>query len=318
MFEFPKEMKRVFIDEHLQRRFEIDGFIIVPFYSDAEVNELVSLYYELHPSLETGFFPSTFSNDKNYRKKADEEIQRICKRPMSELLVDIQTLFGAFIVKNPGPESGMCVHQDMTLVDESEFTGINIWVPLTDLNVKNGALFVLPGSHRLFPTYRGSSIPEFFREVNDVILDYMVPIEVQAGTAVFFDQSIIHYSPPNYSDKPRIVTNTYFTHKNARFQTCFWNKELDPNGIEIFEQNQSFMTDFDQFGQNIHKRPAIGNSKGIMPYNFPLIDESFLKQHFTTTGARSKLVNSQMSVSNSSLKTVKKKTILHRIIENFT
>jgi len=56
----------------------------------------------------------------------------------------------------------MCVHQDMTLVDESKFSGINIWVPLVDLTEKNGVLQVLPGSHRIFPRYRGSTIPGIY------------------------------------------------------------------------------------------------------------------------------------------------------------
>jgi ectoine hydroxylase-related dioxygenase (phytanoyl-CoA dioxygenase family) len=286
MFKFPNQMLKVFKDESIQARFEKDGYVILPFYNAEEIEKLTKLYHQLHPSNEKGFFPSTFSQDKNYRLTADEKIRKTCDRSASKYLENYKMVCGAFIVKTPSPESGMCVHQDMSLLDESRFTGINIWATLTDLNIQNGTLFVLKGSHRLFPTYRGSTIPEFFEEVGDEILDYMEPVIIKAGQAVFFDQSIIHYSPPNYSDNIRIVTNTYFTHKHAEYRTYYYNKEKHPNQVEAFEQSDSFMTDFEQFGNNIHDRPKVGRSLGLIDYDFPMIDQSFLEKNFIKTNAR--------------------------------
>lgn len=287
MFEFPKNMMRVFQNEEHQALFEKNGYIILPFYTPEEIKELEELYYKLHPQDEKGFFPSTFSNDKNYRHTADTEIRRICNRSIENYCQDVKVVCGSFIVKSPGPESGMCVHQDMSLVDESRFTGINIWVPLVDLTIENGALFVLPGSHRLFPTYRGSSIPEFFSPVMDDVIDFLQPVLIKAGEAVFFDQSIIHFSPPNYSDKIRIVTNTYFTHKTTEFRTYYWNKsEHGESKLEAFAQDDDFMTNFDQFGENIRDRPKVGKSLGLVDYNFPSIDRSFLEKRFQPGQAR--------------------------------
>jgi len=285
MFVFSKMLK-VFRDDAHQQQFERDGYILLPFYNEAEIAELNDLYHRLHPKDEKGFFPSTFSKDKNYRQVADEEIRRICDRSITQYCQDIKVMCGSFIVKSPGPESGMCVHQDMSLVDESRFTGINIWVPLIDLTVENGALFVIPGSHRFFPTYRGSSIPEFFSPVMDDMIDYLQPIKIKAGTAVFFDQSIIHFSPPNYSDKLRIVTNTYFTHKDAEFRTYFFDRDNHNGCVEAFAQDENFMTNFDQFGSNIHDRPKIGKSLGLVNYDFPKIDKHYLETHLKRTNAR--------------------------------
>jgi ectoine hydroxylase-related dioxygenase (phytanoyl-CoA dioxygenase family) len=286
MFVFPEKMLQVFRNEQIQERFEQNGFVVLPFYNDEEMEELRTLYRRLHPSNETGFFPSTFSNDKSYRQKADFEIRRLCERSMQGYLKDYKVVCGAFIAKSPGPESGMCVHQDMSLVDESRFSGINIWVPLVDLTITNGTLFVLPGSHRIFPTYRGSSIPEFFQEVSEELIDYLEPICIKAGEAVFFDQSIIHFSPPNYTDEVRVVTNTYFTHQKAEFRTFYFNKDIFSDKVEAFAQSDSFMTDFEQFGTNIHNRPTVGVSLGYMDYNFPSINKEYLAKHFKQTKAR--------------------------------
>ncbi len=286
MFQFPDKMLRVFRDEKHQADFEKNGFVILPFYNEAEINELEALYYRLHPKDEKGFFPSTFSKDKNYRYEADSEIKRVCERSIEKYCMDVKVVCGSFIVKSPGPESGMCVHQDMSLVDEARFTGINIWVPLVDLTIENGALFVIPGSHRVFPTYRGSSIPEYFSPVMEEMIDFLQPVLLKAGEAVFFDQSVIHFSPPNYTDKIRIVTNTYFTHKDCEFRTYYWNKDEHGNHVEAFAQDDAFMTNFEQFGNNIRDRPKVGKSLGLVEYNFPKIDKAFLESRFQKTNAR--------------------------------
>ena len=41
---------------------------------------------------------------------------------------------GSFIVKHNDKNSELGVHQDMSLVDESKFMGINTWSPLCDTN----------------------------------------------------------------------------------------------------------------------------------------------------------------------------------------
>lgn len=313
MFQFPNKMLKVFKDDEIQSQFEQDGYVILPFYNQEEIDSLTQLYHELHPKNEQGFFPSTFSSDKNYRLTADTKIRAVCQRSVDKYLCDYKMVCGAYIVKNPSPDSGMCVHQDMSLLDESKYTGINIWATLTDLNVDNGTIFVLKGSHRLFPTYRGSTIPEFFEEVSEEILDYLEPITIKAGEAVFFDQSIIHYSPPNYSDKIRIVTNTYFTHKDAQYRTYYYNKEKHPEHVEAFEQSDTFMTDFEQFGNNIHDRPKVGKSLGLLPYDFPMIDESFLEKNFKKTNA-SRLIRAAKPKKNV---IEARKSILEKIKEIF-
>jgi hypothetical protein len=280
MFKFPEKIKKVFKKDSIQNEFEKNGFVILQFYSNEEIEFLKNLYRQLHPIDEKGFFPSTFSKDKNYRNKANEEIIRVGSRSMNEYLTDIKVVCGSFIVKSPGEDSIMNVHQDMTLVDESEYTGINIWCPLVDLSHKNGALYVLPGSHRLYPTYRGSSVPNIYENVYNEIKKYMVPKYLKAGEAIIFDQSIIHYSPPNLSDEIRPVTNTYFTHKDATFMTAYYDKENCPGKIELFEQDYDFMTNFEQFGENIFDRPKIGKSLVFFDWDFPKLTPEYLEKKY--------------------------------------
>jgi len=285
MFQFPEKMMRVFRDPQLQESFEKNGYVIVDFYTPEEVKAAEDLYYKIHPK-EEGFYPATYSFDKKFRDEMDKGIKAINSRQIENYFQDIRVVCGSFIVKTPGPASGMSIHQDMTLIDESKYTGINIWIPLVDLSVKNGSLFVIAGSHRIFPTYRGSSIREFFSDVMDDMYDYLQPVFVKAGQAVIFDQSIIHFSPPNYTDSIRIVTNTYICHKETEFRTYFWDNTTEEKFVEGFIQDDNFMLDYEQFGANIRQRPTIGKSLGLIPYNFPRVDKAFLEARFEKTNAR--------------------------------
>jgi hypothetical protein len=311
MFSFPKSMQKIFKVDDLQLSFEKNGFVIVDFYNSTQIEELNLLYKNLHPQDEIGFFPSTFSSDRNYRLQADLNIRKISSPRMEELFVDYQEVCGSFIVKSPNPNSGMCVHQDMSLVDESRFTGVNIWTPLIDLTVENGTIFVLPGSHRFFPTYRGSSIPEFFSPVMDEIIDFLHPVIISAGKAVIFDQSIIHFSPPNYSNQTRIVTNIFITNHNSQFKTFYWDKSQKT--IEEYDQDKSFMTDFEQFGNNIHNRPTVGNYLRNVEYDFPIINSDFLRNNCTPTNARALLKEESEKYKSSLEKKEKKPSFLSKL-----
>lgn len=279
MFKFPK-MLPVFKDSQLQAEFEENGYVIIPFYTPAEIERLTKLYHDLHPKDEKGFYPSTFSKDKNYRTTADREIRNLGQRSINQYLKDYKVVGGSFIVKSPGPESIMKVHQDMTLVDESKYSGINIWCPLIDLNDKNGVLYILEKSHRIFPTYRGATIPDIYEKTREEIKQYMQPLFLKAGEAVIFDQSILHYSPPNLSDKVRIVTNIFFTHQDAAFRIAYFNKNEFKGQVELFEQDDNFMIDFEQFGHNIFDRPKIGKSLGLIDYDFPEITPELLQEKY--------------------------------------
>lgn len=286
-FEQFNPMLRVFRDPDLQREMEQNGFVVVPFYTAKEMEDLLQVFQSQHDNDQIkGFFSSTFSLNTQYREQANEAIIRIGKRRMDELLIDYKVWCGSFLVKASDENSALSVHQDMTLVDESVYTGFNIWCPLVDLDEKNGPLMVLPGSHRIVPTLRGSTIPGIYEDTHQLIFELMETIYVKAGTAIIFDQSIIHASPPNRSGKLRIVTNTFFTHPDAKIQTCYFDREKGM--IEIFEQEDSFMTEYINFGHDIHARPSIGQSKGYVTYNFPKLSEELLLEKYGRPEKRKK------------------------------
>lgn len=270
---------RVFKDEALQQNLNTSGFVIVDFLNSYEISLLLEVYSQKHPQGVSGFYTSTFAKDKEYRKEVDTIIQKQMHRGLEHYFFDYKVHCGSFIVKGTDEKSQLKMHQDMTLVDEDIYTGINIWIPLIDLTKENGAIEILPQSHRLFKTYRGASLPDIYDGIETEVHKLMKPAYLRAGQAIIFDQSIIHYSPANKSQNVRPVINTFITHKDASIKICYWDKSWG-NKIEIFEQAPDFMTNFDNFGHDIFSRPSIGKSAGFVPFHFPKITNDLLHKEY--------------------------------------
>lgn len=270
----------IFKDPSLAEEFKTKGFVIVPFLSSEQIQELTLLYQKLYPKGVKGFFSTTFAQNPTHRAEVNHSIKAICTARMNDIFEDCKVFFSSFIVKAPGKESELVLHQDMTLVDENIFTGMNIWCPLIDLEGNNGVLNILPESHRLFFTYRGSSLPDIYDNVKSEIKQYLTAVPLKAGQAIIFDQSIIHYSPPNLSDQERVVINTFVAHKEAEIRICYHDKENQADQVEIFAQNDDFLEEYLNFGANIFDRPSIGKSLGLVDYDFPMLTAAQLEDKF--------------------------------------
>ncbi len=277
--EFPP-MRRVVREDAHQQALERDGYVIVDFLDPSQVAALARHYSSAHPDPITGFYASTFAGDKAYREDVDRRIREVCGARIAALTQDIKIIFGSYIVKGSGEASQMNIHQDMTLVDENEFSGINIWCPLIDLDAHNGALHVLPGSHRLLRTLRGSTIPAIYDSVREELMGLLQPVHLRAGQAIIFDQSIIHFSPPNRSGRDRVVINVFFAHRDARMLICHHDRSQPEPLVEVFEVDDSLLHVYEHFGSDIHARPNVGRSLGKVDYAFPALTPEFLRQRY--------------------------------------
>lgn len=262
----------IFKEQEYQAEFDQNGYVILPLLDEEQIRSLKLLYEKCYPEGVNGFFSTTFANNVEHREEVNRSIKKLCKENIDQIFSNYKILFSSFIVKAPGKDSELIMHQDMTLVDEKIYSGINIWCPLIDLNEKNGAIRVLKSSHRFFHTYRGSSLPDIYDDVKEELQPLLKPLYLKAGEAVIFDQSIIHYSPPNLSDNERPVINTFVAHKDARIKICYWDQDEFGEKVEIFEQEDDFLEKFENFGHNIFNRPGIGKSLGLFDYNFPKLN----------------------------------------------
>ena len=160
---------RIFKDAFLQAKFEKQGFAIVQFLQEDEIEFLNKKFDELHPTVysEGGFMSGSFSNDFNYKKTASDLIVSVFGKHFERLFTNYQTFGGAFLYKPPSKGSELGVHQDWTIVDEEKYVALNCWVPLTDIDKTNGAIQILPGSQfSKYNSFRAPTLPFFSKARN--------------------------------------------------------------------------------------------------------------------------------------------------------
>jgi hypothetical protein len=263
---------RIFNNIEHQVLFEKQGYIVLPFLSQDEVQVLCNFFDELHPYIgESGFFSGTYNNDNDYKDKASAEIVSVFTRAYEELFTNYTPFGGSFLYKVPGESSELAIHQDWTIVDESQFVALNCWVPLCDVTMENGPIMVVPGSqYDNFNVIRCPTLPFFFSGEDAFMIKEVIPMEVPAGTAVILNQSVVHYSPPNKSNKVRKAITAGIKTKDAPMQ--FHYKVPDKDELEVFQMPENFFLRFDNFIHDIGQRPYLGESRGVIPYKLPRLE----------------------------------------------
>jgi hypothetical protein len=127
---------------------------------------------------------------------------------------------------------------------------------------------IMPGSqYSKHKVLRAPTLPFFFSGNDDVVMEELEPMLVPAGTAVILNQSVIHYSPANTSNKIRKAITAGV--KSAGAQMNFHYKIPGENTLEVFHENDDFLIRFDNFMQDIGQRPKVGELVGTIPYELP-------------------------------------------------
>lgn len=115
---------------------------------------------------------------------------------------NVKCMQSMLFVKASG-KPGQAWHQDEDFIPTRDRSLAGAWIALDDATVENGCLWVLPGSHR-----RGLLWPQKFHfddrfDCTHESFDFpwddadSVPVEVKAGSIVFFNGYLLHRSLPN-------------------------------------------------------------------------------------------------------------------------
>jgi phytanoyl-CoA hydroxylase len=115
---------------------------------------------------------------------------------------DVKCMQSMLFVKAAG-KPGQAWHQDENYIPTRDRSLCGAWVALDDARVDNGALWVLPGSHRAGVIWPGR--PHGAADFDEGWEAYgfpdeeaaAVPVELDAGDAVLFDGYLLHRSLPN-------------------------------------------------------------------------------------------------------------------------
>lgn len=134
-------------------------------------------------------------------------------------------------VKPPGKQ-GQAWHQDERYIPTRDRSLIGAWIAIDDATIDNGCLWVVPGSHRngyLFPTKAHGQPDEY--DSSDMAHNFddskAIPVEVKAGSVVFFNGYLLHKSLKNRS---QIYRRALVSHYMNSWSLLPWYQVDTPAG----------------------------------------------------------------------------------------
>ena len=240
-------MGRIFFDESLDTQFKDDGVVTILMLSIEEVEYLASAYAKEHDTKKGVFHSTMFIDDAQYRREVDKRIRAVLTKKINSVIIDYRLLFGNYIVKQSSTESAVGIHQDWNFTTP-EFTSLNIWIPLVDIDEHTGTFYALKGSHKTFHNIRYTPYADHaYIQIEDIILTRSTPFHLKAGEAIIYNGAIVHYSKPNVSPQPRIAVGMALI-PNAAPNLHYYKRSAE-NILEVFEVDESFYNSFNFFDE---------------------------------------------------------------------
>lgn len=252
-------MRKVFNSSELQKEFDKNGYVQVPFITPERVEKLKNLFFETLPQSGGQIRPEEVDTagvteitydftfiDKNpdYKRLVFDIITKEFAPEVEKLLADYKPIIANYIRKKPEGGGEVPVHQNWAFVEERKCTSVSIWCPLVDSFQENGTLEVVPGSHKRFGEFRGPMIPWELEDIKPQLIEkYLQPLDTKAGDAVILDDSIVHYSRPNKTPGLRIAIQLILI--PAEVPSVHYHLDYQkPDEIKVWEVDHDFYMKF--------------------------------------------------------------------------
>lgn len=238
---------RIFPDDERELAFWRDGYVVVDLTDEAGLAPLLEGFAALRPA--DGFSPDpsltsqyhcTFVDaDHGYRKAVDELSRSFLDPHLPGLLPEYEILTSNIYVKPPGT-GRFEVHLNWITVDDPLETTLTVWVPLQDTTVASGTIHVVPGSHKLYPDVATAASVQYFDTFKERLIESdLVPVELRAGQAIVFDDTLLHWSPDNTSDRPRVALQVELVPRGST--TAIWIPDVaDDRWFHLYAMDSRF------------------------------------------------------------------------------
>lgn len=222
--------RKIFGDEQFNSELQKNGFVKLRFFDPTELHraykalEAASDNVDFHgyqnEKIKVSYHSTFFENSRQYKEAVFKIIAGIFEKLLEEQLNGYRLIQTNLFNKQPGT-GYVCPHQNLTTVDETKFVSLSIWAPLQATTIHNGTLCFVPGSHLKFSCYRNHNIKWEPLNVLPHFEDYnMLPVDMNLGDVLVFDDRIVHGSPDNSSTQNRLVLHALAIPQEAQPVYC--------------------------------------------------------------------------------------------------
>jgi hypothetical protein len=269
-------MRRVFTDPDQEIRFRRDGYVVLDLLSEDDVAHLLRTYERFEEHHEGEFTTSVLMDDLGARREVHDRVGEVLGARLLPVLDGYRLAVASYAVKRAGSGQGRVpLHQDFTFVDERTGTALSLWCPLVEVGLENGCLGVVPGSHPLNDNYREPCFLPYPDLVGLIEEEYLTPLPMRPGQAVFMDSRLFHGSPGNRSPRTRVVAAGVAVPRESQLLYCHRDLDGDGSVLEVYEVPADFYLRHD-----IGSRPAEGRLTVTVPRRVAELTELQLRSHF--------------------------------------
>ncbi len=257
-------MRPVLRDEKLESEFQKNGYVHVPFLSGEEVKYLWDKFFEVVKSSQGHLSPKDAGIDTDYqitydftfidrnpdhKREVFKLIDEVFRPHYEKLLKDYKPIIANYIRKE-AQTGEVPMHQNWAFADEKKCGTVSIWCPLVDSHRGNGALEVVPGSHKRFGELRGPMIPWELEGIKQEIIENdLVTCDIKAGEAIILDDSIVHYSHPNTTNDLRIAIQLILIPEEEPAIHYHMNPGVSQEIVNVLEVDHDFFMEFNPWKQ---------------------------------------------------------------------
>lgn len=229
-----------FRDPELDGLLEELGFVVLRGAGLDLIRPAQRLHRQVVGTVPPGFHSTMYSADDTAKRRVNEGLTSLFTPLLDSLFLDHRPLLSSFVTKGRGSDGKMPPHQDWTFVDEPGGSSFNVWVPLVDVDQRNGAMSVLPRGHRLPRTIRGTDTTNSFRQIEPLVAARMVSLDMRAGDVLVHDHRVLHGSPPNARRRPRVVAGCAVVPLGVQ---VVHYRSVAPGRLDRYHVDDRFFTD---------------------------------------------------------------------------
>jgi hypothetical protein len=255
----------IFKDKDLQKEFNKNGFVKVTLFTEDEVTAFKQFYQDncIPDKQHYGFSVSIDEEDDALRQKYNNFYLNEVFPSFEKIFIEPKFFTGSFMIKEPIPTGTVAAHQDWTFVDEKKFYSIMCWISLDNVNIENGAMAFLKGSHTIFSQLRGFPcplVPEPVEQYRYKLMPYLEVVETKKGEVLIFDNKTIHGSYPNMTATTRHGISITLTQKDAEFY-AYYLKPKSGNVLIKYKVDNDFFDRYNnpKFHEHYKKKKLLDN-----------------------------------------------------------
>ncbi len=249
-------------DKGMERNLWRDGYVVFDLLDSNTVERLAATYEEKFSGIksDTGRF-STLENmpyDKrmHYHDYILSEIGPALDRYFKNYNVPCATYFS----KLAHSAGVLTWHTDASLLLNAHLEPhYAVWCPLMDVDESNGALCVVPGSHKFSNTQFLYTLPYPFHSLYEDFDESRTVLNLKAGQAVLFDIRLVHNATANTSNQDRVCFTLRMTHPKSRYYS-FLGEDKEKQLVGVYEEGKDhyLREDWDDNSEQRESRKKVG------------------------------------------------------------